>query len=372
MSLQSLEWRKLPTRVFPIGLNPTASYFMNTIYDMFTGSLYHDGSARIFGSGSAWQMPSKFVTGSNTEAVYVFPPHQTNFSQSVIFAAKSTTGAVSSGTPININGTRTAAGDAPSRTFATNLNVVYGALVKNASASFVEWTGRNPFGSGSYSMGYASMMPFPAQLDKLTVYESKEAIATVVQHNVYGTCIFIAGAIIDPEQSGVISSLDAETDGRIYGTIMSGRQNAYLATDAGGGGGPAVISTFLTNEDRRYAFSAGNDGNSTQSGTVGQDFTRASKFVIFEPNSNSFLNANTEKFKVNTFATSNPIDTTIETPLRCYSDVSSSFLGRIREIVAIKNTQSSLVVRDNSNNILGYTIGASENSSGNAVLLKYS
>ena len=371
MSLQSLEWRKLPTRVFPIGLNPTASYFMNTIYDVLTGSLYHDGSARILGSGSAWQMPSKFVTGSNTEAVYVFPSYQTNFSQSVIFAAKSTTGAVSSGTPININGTRTGTQGAGPFTFATNLNVVYGALVKNASASFVEWTGRNPFGSGSYSMGYASMMPFPAQLDKLTVYESKEAIATVVQHNVYGTCIFIAGAIIDPEQSGVISSLDAETDGRIYGTIMSGRQNDGHYSDAQGISSPAVISTFLTNADRRYAFSAGNDGNSSNSNGSG-DYTRASKFVIFEPNSNSFLNANTEKFKVNTFATSNPIDTTIETPLRCYSDVSSSFLGRIREIVAIKNTQSSLVVRDNSNNILGYTIGASENSSGNAVLLKYS
>ena len=57
MSLQALQWRKLPIRTLALATGaPTASFILNTIYDMLTGSLYHDGSTRTLGSGSAWQM----------------------------------------------------------------------------------------------------------------------------------------------------------------------------------------------------------------------------------------------------------------------------------------------------------------------------
>ena len=84
MSLSPLQWRKLPVRVIATGSIST-SYFLDTVYDMLTGSVYHDGTARSAGVGSAWQNPTKYITGSNTEAVYCSPPLATELSQSVIF-----------------------------------------------------------------------------------------------------------------------------------------------------------------------------------------------------------------------------------------------------------------------------------------------
>ena len=215
MSLPALQWRKLPVRVISTA---SISNTLDIIYDMLTGSLYHDGSTRTLGSGSAWQMPSKFVTGSNTEAVYVFPGFQTAISQSVIFSGKSSTGAISSATPTVV--TNETAYTSP---------ILHGAVVKNASGSFTQWTSQNPFGSGSYSSGYARIVR-PAGFvatEKLTIYESKEAISVVFYNptSVLSTAAAI-GAVLDPEQS---SSYAAESDGRVYGIATSGVETTTLS-----------------------------------------------------------------------------------------------------------------------------------------------
>jgi len=366
MSLQPLEWRKLPARTFDINITATSSYFLNTIYDMLTGSFYSDGSARVIGSGSAWQMPTKFVTGSNTEAVYVFPGFQTAISQSVIFASKNTTGAVSSATPPTLFGSRASSVGNAAITIGTGN--LYAALVKNASGSFTQWTSRYPFGSGSYSMGYTAMTALPAGLDKLIIYESKEAIAVVTQTAAQDAQIFIAGAIIDPEQT--TTSIDAEIDNRLYGCVAS----ANLFNSGPQPNYASIVTTFLsTNIGASGTYSnflehlADYEGANTTT-----SYNKASKFVMFQPQTSSFFGASIEKFLTNTFATANPVDVNIETPLKCYaSTLSNNFVGRLRDIVAIKNRTANETLRNPNNIIVGYTISPVETAQNHAVCLKY-
>ena len=363
MSLQPLEWRKLPARTFDTNITATSSYFLDTIYDMLTGSFYSDGSARVIGSGSAWQMPTKFVTGSNTEAVYVFPGFQTVISQSIIFASKNTTGAVSSATPPTLLGSRAATTTMPAITIGTGN--LYAALVKNASGSFTQWTSRYPFGSGSYSMGYTAMTALPTGLDKLIIYESKEAIAVVTQTAALDAQVFIAGAIIDPEQT--TTSVDAEIDNRLYGCVAS----ANLINTSNYGGVVGFNNNFLTSADvygGLFEYYADFEGNSANNST----WYRGSKFVMFQPQTNLFFGVITEKFLTNTFASANPIDINIETPIRCYaSTLSNNFVGRLRDIVAIKNRTANETLRNPNNIIVGYTISRYETSQNHTVCLKY-
>jgi hypothetical protein len=362
MSLQPLEWRKLPARIFPVNMTATASYFLDTIYDMLTGSFYSDGSARVIGSGSAWQMPTKFVTGSNTEAVYVFPGFQTAMSQSVIFASKSKTGAVSTVTVPVILGSRTTTSisvDESSIVFSTAS--IYAALVKNASGSFTQWTSLYPFGSGSYSTGYASVTPLPAALDTLVIYESKEAIAVVTDTAAVDTQVYIAGALIDPEQT--TTSIDAEIDNRLYSAVSAAEMRQDDAANS------TFSSTFLTNTTLNPNFLQHNpDFNSN---IVGDQYYRGGKFVTFRPQSNSVFGTWQNKFLDNTFGTPNPIDINIETPLKCMGDTNYNFIGRLREIVAIKNRSNGETLRDPNNKIIGYTISPYKTTQAHAVCLKY-
>ena len=214
-------------------------------------------------------------------------------------------------------------------------------------------------------MGYTAMTALPAGLDKLVIYESKEAIAVVTQTAAQDAQIFIAGAIIDPEQT--TTSIDAEIDNRLYGCVASANlvqayQNVFIP----------ISSTFLTTStgtayNNFLEHLADYDGNSA----VGA-FNKASKFVMLQPQTTSSFGTNIEKFSNNTFATPNPIDINIETPLKCYATtLSNNFVGRLRDIVAIKNRTNNETLRDPNNRIVGYTISKNETSQNHAVCLKY-
>lgn len=371
MSLPSLQWRKLPTRVLPINTTFTGSYLIDMMYDMLTGSLYHDGSVRVMGSGSAWQMPTKFITGSNTEAIYLYPPVQSAISQSVIFAAKSSTGASSSGVPDNILGGGGGIGSYGGYDLKMNSNKdhVYVALVKNASGSFTQWTSRYPFGSGSYHAGYApvSSADFAAISagDKITIFESKEAIATyfTIADVPYVT---IAGAVIDPEQSSIpAGSYEAESDGRLYALIQAAKSRIDSSTAPGWSNS---FNNFLTTTN--LAFNNGTDDGSTYWGHMWPKFVAFHPFSSSYNGASSFITVQTTKFANDTFASPAPYDTVVTTPLRCTNG--TKFIGSVRGIVAIKNTFANMAIKDSFNNTLGYTIGNSETSTGNAVLLPYS
>ena len=339
MSLQPLEWRKLPTRHLGYitgSYNP--SIWLNVIYDMFTGSVYHDGSTRVIGSGSAWKNAFKFTTGSFTEALCIFPPTETVMSQSVIIAGKS-------GTP-NSSATPPSMKDAQGWT--GNLIDITITCAKNAaSQSFTQWTSLYPFGSASYSLGYAQWCGNPSSFSKnttITIYESKEAIAiTNYDINTNEIDAAIAGAIIDPEQN--VTGSDAELDGRLYGVAVTGFafpiDSAFLESD----------SNFFTH------------GNATNN----------SKFMTFVPQTNSTGSASSIVKYLNTSGVYTTLSGKLaDSPAYCMTTLNNTFLGRLRDITVTSPLPSNIVVKDSaSGSIFGYTLGASEQSSNDTLLFKY-
>jgi hypothetical protein len=349
MSLSPLQWRKLPVRVIATGSIST-SYFLDTIYDMLTGSVYHDGTARSAGVGSAWQNPTKYITGSNTEAVYCSPPLATELSQSVIFSAKNTTGAVTSATPAVVtNETTYAAG------------VIHAAVVKYATGSFTQWTSTFPFGSSSYSSGYARLVKAADFVtgEKVIIYESTEAIAVVAYNpTTPANNVVVAGAIIDPEQSG--SAYDTETDGRIYGIATNGTATVGVT---------GISSTFLTDALDSPVGSLFN--HSTTANTTGN--SGYSRFVIFTPNFTSLSTISLERNLANVYtATYTTLSgKLVQAPLRCYGRAANNFIGRLRDITITRPILSNQIVKDGSNNIVGFTLTTSELSANHTAVFNY-
>jgi hypothetical protein len=316
---------------------------------MLTGSVYHDGTARSAGVGSAWQNPTKYITGSNTEAVYCSPPLATELSQSVIFSAKNTTGAVTSATPAVVtNETAYAAG------------VIHAAVVKYATGSFTQWTSLFPFGSSSYSSGYARLVKAADFVtgEKVIIYESTEAIAVVAYNpTTPANNVVVAGAIIDPEQSG--SAYDTETDGRIYGIATSGTATTGVT---------GISSTFLTDaldSPQGSLFNHTTLGNGSSAGY--------SRFVIFTPNFTSLSTISLERNLANVYtATYTTLSgKLVQAPLRCYGRAANNFIGRLRDITITRPILSNQIVKDGSNNIVGFTLTTSELSANHTAVFDY-
>lgn len=335
MALQSLEWRKLP--VVTTSVTSSTSGFLNIIYNMLTGSTYFDGSSRTAGSASAWSVTGRFITGSNTEAVYCSPPYITQLSQSILFVGKNNSGAVSGGSP----------------TLSTNessfaVASIYAGLSKN-SGTFTNWTGSLPMGSGSSFTGYmrlnTSAIGGYSNL-KITIYESKEAIALDVGLSLSPTTnlTIIGGALIDPQQSVTVT--DAESDGRIYCLL---RSNTSSGIDASVW---PVASTFL-------------DHNTAASGA---------RAVGFFPQQTTTSTIICYKFVQDT-SVSTGISLSLKlTKLPLYVsnyNIPYQFLGVYRDIYAIKDFQNNLVLRDGSSNIIGFTMSSSDVSTNDTILLSY-
>jgi len=361
MSLPSLQWRKLPTRITPYSTTTfTASLILDTIYDMLTGSVYFDGSTRIAGSGSAWSASAKFQTGSNTEAVICRPPVYTVISQSIILSATNHYGPSSSATPFMCTGE------------VYSGSYIYMACVKNASASFTEWTSRFPFGSGSYSTGYGKISgtAHMSAGERLTVYESKEALAVMFSNPQFGGIVLtaIGGAIIDPEQN--TTSVDAEIDGRLYAIATSG-----VPITAGYGVAPVFLIEGGSQSGSLFT-------HRNEASAAGAGYAR---FVGFYPQQQASMSIITQKTGFTNVAGYNPYyvfntpysGKLIQNPILCAISGSATnlnyYLGRLRDINITKALPSNQVVRDSSGSISGFTLAYSENTvtNGNTVLFPY-
>jgi hypothetical protein len=350
MSLSALNWRKLPTRTLAIGTDGSVSNILNNIYDMLTGSLYHDGSARVTGSDSAWKNIGRFITGSgtgsNTEAVYCYPPTQTVMSQSIVIAG------------VNVVGARTNTANIALCT--DNASIAAGdfmvASIKNAG-TFSSWsTGSNGFGAGSNSTGVGTFMVTGSlltatQANKIVIYESKEAMALFI--NRVGSALtwgFVVGAIVDPEQT--ITSVDAEADNRIYGFFVSD---------------PTSLDGIGTTFNNAAGASAAAFLEHGTGGSVG-------KMVSFIPQSSTTRSMSVNKLgsPPNNYVTSG--GKLVRTSLTVLQGVTSSkgiFLGRLRDMTMVRPMQHNLVVRDGSNNIIGFTAGASETAANDTLFFEY-
>lgn len=361
MSLTALHWRKLPTRT--ITASYTTNNMLNNIYDMLTGSLYHDGSARVPGSASAWQNVGRFITGSgtgsNTEAVYCYPPTQTTFSQSVIIAGRNSTGAVTNVTPALATDSATLS--------PNDLGV---ACVKTAGA-FSSWTtGSNGFGAGSVSTGYSTFISgsnINTSANKIYIYESEEAIAIFMNANggtngSAGTFGFIAGAFIDPEQTTTVD--DAESDNRLYAVMTSACQNLSTPLIYGMGASFCSYRSNGNDDDRGFLEHAPRFGSSAR-------YADGPRFVMFTPQTSS--TTTTKAIKNQSFP--GIVFTTLSGKFaKCSINVGTTggkFVGRLREISMIRQFQNNLVIRDASNNIVGFTLANYEGTQNDALLLNY-
>jgi hypothetical protein len=306
---------------------------------MLTGSTYFDGSARTIGSGSAWSGSKAFVTGSNTEAILCYPPLRTAMSQSVLIVGKSTTGATSGGTPT----VTTAEGS-----FAADQ---LGMGLSKNSGTFTNWTSSLPMGPSSSFSGYIKPINALSGIStlKITIYESKEAIVLDVGNNNTNptvNCICICGAIIDPQQT--VTSTEAESDNRIYGLIRSS-----------------------------YSLSTGVENNFLGSSGVFLDHhgsVATVKAVYFVPQQSSLKTMASTKFVSTSYLSSLLSISTklVKLPIYYINDTTTySFLGTLRDVYAIRDSNNNLIFRDGSSNIVGFTISKSETAANNAILLSY-
>lgn len=331
MSLTTLNWKKLPIRITNLSTNYTASVtnVLRNIADMLTGSVYYDGEARTPGVDSAWTLGGTYTIGTNTEAIYCNPPVKTSLSQSLVIAGRNITGQVSTKTPTLMT-------YEPS--FLTN--AIYVGLSKN-SKTFANWTVPTPFGTGSAFTGLGRITDSGALTNytnmKLTIYESQEALCMTVGYGLQPILTqnggFIAGAIIDPEQNVITGSVDMENDGRIYGV-----SKVY-----------PIASNFLATTD---------DFLGTTFSTITSE---TAKFSIFYPQSTStyslLLNYPSAISTANLYTNSNKL---IKLSLLFASYPGYRYIGKIRDIYAFRATANNVVLKDSSNNLLGYAIGASD------------
>jgi hypothetical protein len=334
MSLPALEWRKLP--IVTTAVTSSTSDFLNIIYNMLTGSTYFDGSVRTIGSGSAWSGSKAFVTGSNTEAILCYPPLRTALSQSILITGRNTTGASSGGTPTML---------ATDASFGTDAICV--GLSKN-SGTFTNWTGSLPMGSSSSFSGHTKVITSLSGNSnlKITIYESKEAIALDIGNlatNPTINYVTLCGAIIDPQQT--ITSTEAELDNRIYGLLRS--------DSTGGIGGNFLETTSFLD----YA------------GT-----TNSPKSSYFVPQQSSFNTMACTKILTAGLLVSftSLSGKLVKLPLYMINNTTTySFLGTLRDVYIIRDSSNNLVFRDGSSNIVGFTIGKSEITAADSILLSY-
>jgi hypothetical protein len=345
MALSTLNWKKLPTVTTATNLANTASVtiVLNAIANMLTGSTYFDGSSRTPGSGSAWKYNGKYTIGNNTETIYCTPPTLTALSQSLILAGRNTTGQVSTGTPTLMSS---------DQSFSTNK--IYAGISKLSRIGSIPtgaaWTGSKPMGAQSSFNGFGSLSETgltSLNRVKINIYESQEAICMILGENATPTIngAFIAGAYLDPQTSTVqTGSADYENDGRIYGmtkTRYVGDGNNPPVFVAGAfsflsnnGGSYYTLHTVLTPNVIGSVVAADLELLSTSPGT--SYGTRSNKFV-----KHSLLSTTTAR---------------------------TVFLGTYRQIVTSKNFQNGLVLRDGSNNLVGYTLSGRDDQVNQAII----
>jgi len=344
MSLTALNWKRLPNYTIPSVSGSSINGILDSIFTLFTTGSYYDGTPRTTGSNSAWRF-FKFAPTSVTEAVYGYPPTITSISQSVIFAG---TGSVPTVLPKMVpNSATTTAAIANCLLLGTSIN----------SSTILHWTSQSIFVSGSNTSnstssfsGYGILSgtaPTTTGTKFLYGWECQEAIAfQVVETSSFGGGAYcgLAGAFIDPESSD--RTVDSFTDGRIYGVATTGTTSS-------------VTFLNLTNDFLNHNVASVN----------------SSKFAYLQPPTSSItcsvrtLNLVEQRNLDFRFVASSS-----KVPMlnQYVKDLTNGyFIGRLREIKAIRSFQSALTYRSSSIDI-GYTLAARDSGSattGSCILL---
>ena len=340
MALVRNTWKFLPPYTVPIVSQSRVEGLLEGIFFLFNTSSYADGTARVTGSGVAWSFfRTSSAVGSPIDAVWGYPATMSVMSQSVIFA-----GSASAPTIL-----------LPAMTLNASFvaNALYMRVQQQANWSqYRSWLSGSIFNSGSSGVNTGSLAKTGSGfapiigasitgIGTINAWECGESVA-IACHTTSSTATAtalsfggIAGAFIDPESTD--TTVDAEVDGRLYAVATSG----------------VVISlTFM----------------SSTSDFLNHNATAASsKFVFIQPNSDNKILLNLFETRTLTYLTTTPRGSLVSFPLYV-KDATNRFIGRLREIEAIRNSVSGYVLRTSSSD-LGYALGASNAAAANAVML---
>jgi len=334
MSLPHMEWRYVGTRNFTVA---SMNALLDELHSLATSGTYNDGTSRTPGSGSAGTW-SKVIVSSVTEGLNVIPP--VNPLNTRIMIA----GATYNPSPLPTMHS--------GESYATSNLMVN--LVKNAG-SFTTWNATNPFTSGQ-TFGWGKWWSTANGTGSIYLWEAKEAIAVIVTNSAGGNAYgFIAGAIVDPESAD--TTVDGESDGRLYGIVRSGTNTRITTTFFSDGYDPnASVGSrrFLCSHD-----SGSRDGQPQS--------------AVFAPGGASLLLMNPAA----TFLIA-PAATTLKTRSGQFARLAMTWrglstdniLGRFREVYMFSDAQLPARQMDGANPV-GYIFCGSSVSQCDSLLLEH-
>lgn len=367
-------WKSLPLYIIPptgiIGSMSSSRVegILDSIFTVFQSSTYSDGSPRVTGSGVAWTFlrTSSFgVAGAVTDAVWGYPATMSMMSQSVIFAG--TSSYAISYPQMGLNA------------YAYNNNQVYVAIQKQANWSqYRSWVSGSIFNSGSSGRNSVSHSGFFAIIEGTTrdsdndriysinAWECGESVALAINNRTslyarvnpptlvagvtmpyWGPSPVIAGAFIDPLSSD--TTVDAEDDGRLYSLTTSNVGISYVNMTTSSVG----QLNFYTNPNEFLRH--------VPQGTF------QPKFVTFVPKTTNTVPVYLASNPNISYNTITPRGQTVPFALTVLEKNTNRFIGKFRDIVAIKNSYSGYTITSGSVE-LGYTLGCSPIAIGNVLM----
>ena len=199
MSLAALNWKYVGSQGFAAG---TVDAALAALYTLGTAVTYADATTRTEGSGSAWTYTgNRYQNAGVNEALYPVSPTNT-LNMRCLIAGQAT------------GGVKTPTMGSPD----TAATVTIMASISKNSGAWTTWDAALPFTSGS-SSGLFRVWPGAAGAGTVYLFESQEAAVIMFSTTAGGMYGLIMGAWIDPESPD--TTLDAESDGKLYGVCMS-------------------------------------------------------------------------------------------------------------------------------------------------------
>jgi len=334
MSLPHMAWRYVGTRTFNVA---SMNALLDELHTLGTSGTYNDGTSRTPGSGSAGTW-SKVQISSVTECLNVTPP--VNALNTRIMIA----GATYNPSPLPTMHS--------GESWATSNLMVN--LVKNAG-SFTTWNAVNPFTSGQ-TFGWGKWWSTANGTGSIYLWEGKEAIAVIVTNSAGGNAYgFIAGAIVDPESTD--TTVDGESDGRLYGIVRSGA-------------GVSITTTFYTDA---YSTNAGSNQRRFLCSHNAGNANDCPQSAVFAPGGASLLLMNpTTQFIIA------PVATTLKTRSGQFARMAvtwrglstDNILGRFREVYMFSDAQLPARQMDGATPV-GYIFCGSSVSQCDSLLLEH-
>lgn len=322
MSLTSIAWKYVGSALF---VTPTVAAVLDALYTLGTATTYADGSGRTEGAGSAWTWTgNRYQNAGTTEACYPVPPLST-LGLRVLLAGSSST-------------------PSPSPTMASPDTYAVNNLLVNLTRSagaFASWNAAAPFTSGT-TFGHWKTWPTTAGVGTVYLWEGTEGIAVLVATATGTTYGAILGAVVDPEST---ESVDAESDGKLYGILTS---NSTV-----------INAAFRSTNGAFLGHNAGNGVNHA---------------AVLAPAGSSLLtmHCSIENTAMTTTGMKSRSGRFARASLRVRASAAApddNFLGRLREIVAFGDgiTPNKL---SNAGTTIGWVFGASTITAQDAVLLE--